>query len=162
MKIVSKIIKAIFWAILFGLSGVLFGFVLGQALGYSIIQSMIAGAVGMGIIGFLYGIMIRTSASPEPQVPARSRYRLEYCAWCRGTGVEGKRRPKVCSVCQGKGDVLVSQPSLLCPNCKGKGRVFMRRRCKVCQGAGWDDYVLVDQSVPRGSQSPQPQINANS
>ena len=72
-----------------------------------------------------------------PVVP--SKYIMEDCAWCAGTG---HRAEDGCPACQGNGKVLVSFPSINCPRCGGDGRATERTTysyplCAVCCGTGW-------------------------
>ncbi len=65
--------------------------------------------------------------------------RLETCAECGGTGAERGSRPTTCEMCQGRGEVRLSQGFLTvartCPKCRGEGEVN-RTPCPTCRGEG--------------------------
>jgi hypothetical protein len=44
---------------------------------------------------------------------------------------------------------VVSVPPHKCANCKGKGRSFLKRKCRVCAGAGWEAYNLLSPALAR-------------
>jgi DnaJ-class molecular chaperone len=98
----------------------------------------------------LYGAFIiapRPSSKKKTSTsrPEKPRFNFRSCAWCQGTGVEGKgKSKKQCSVCDGQKRVLVEAPYSECPKCKGKGHISMNRRCKVCHGAGWNTYAYIE------------------
>ena len=147
MRLVSRILRVTFWIIFFGIVGLLLGATIGLASDQSPSQSALIGAALIGLFGLIYGLMTpNIKPKPLPQ-PGRTKYGLEPCAWCNGTGTEGRRRKKPCGVCVGHGNVLVRQPPFKCPECDGKGRKIMARRCKVCNGSGWLDYLLPDQNL---------------
>jgi len=68
---------------------------------------------------------------------------MEKCTSCNGTGAEPGSSPEVCSHCQGRGVVKVTQQSMLgtisstrpCPYCEGKGSII-RNKCSKCRGEG--------------------------
>ena len=66
-------------------------------------------------------------------------HRLETCNTCSGSGLEPGTQSQVCSVCQGKGQVVRSQGffqiSTTCPVCHGTGRIITNP-CKDCGGEG--------------------------
>lgn len=68
-------------------------------------------------------------------------YALEPCGLCGGLGTN-TRSP--CAACNGKGSVLVHQPSIKCPRCGGDGKasgsqglIYSSRICIICRGSGW-------------------------
>jgi hypothetical protein len=68
-------------------------------------------------------------------------YALEQCALCKGVGGSAG---DPCLACNGKGNVLVHQPSLKCPRCAGDGKphgreslLYSAKLCVVCRGTGW-------------------------
>ena len=162
MRIVSRILRITFWTVFFGIAGLLLGATVGLALDRSPTQSALVGAVLIGLFGLIYGLVIPSSKpKPLPQ-PGRTTYGLERCAWCSGTGSEGRRRKKPCGVCVGHGNVLVRQPPFNCPECDGKGRKAMTRRCNVCKGSGWLDYLLPDQNIRTVAEPRRSRVKAES
>jgi DnaJ-class molecular chaperone len=68
------------------------------------------------------------------------KYASANCLWCKGSG---KDESRWCGACDGKGQVLVSQPALKCIRCEGTGVELDRMtyrvpRCVDCGGTGWD------------------------
>jgi DnaJ-class molecular chaperone len=70
---------------------------------------------------------------------SRTRYCLETCATCHGSGL-------ACEACDSKGWVLVQMPSQRCVRCEGSG--IERNRpasvspvCVSCFGSGWENVV---------------------
>jgi molecular chaperone DnaJ len=65
--------------------------------------------------------------------------RLEACAACKGSGVEGGGRRVVCDTCQGRGEVRMSHGFVTlarpCPRCLGEGQVNPNP-CPACRGEG--------------------------
>ncbi len=65
--------------------------------------------------------------------------RLETCPRCAGSGSADKAAPKVCSACDGHGQVRYSQGfftvARTCPQCRGEGRVIAHP-CPECRGEG--------------------------
>jgi molecular chaperone DnaJ len=65
--------------------------------------------------------------------------RLEGCEHCGSSGVEPGSRRVVCEMCQGRGEVRLSQGFLTvartCPKCRGEGE-RIETPCKVCRGEG--------------------------
>ena len=71
------------------------------------------------------------------------------CALCQGTGNYGKKgffkkEVIICTICNGKGSVLVASPPMTCGLCKGKGWFYDGRerehnmtQCHSCGGSGW-------------------------
>ena len=65
------------------------------------------------------------------------------CNECSGTGAQKGTTPKTCSVCGGRGQVMVNQrtpfgvvqTARVCDACKGKGKVI-DNPCKACSGNG--------------------------
>ena len=124
-------------------AGAIDGAAFGWAFGWSVMLSAQLGAVLAGGVGFLAGLLRRPRSRLLESEQREVRFNLESCAWCNGTGKEGKAQ-KQCSVCYGQGGLLAQHPSRKCLNCKGKGRVILGRRCKVCNGAGWSTYAHLE------------------
>src|SRR5687767_12616161 len=65
--------------------------------------------------------------------------RLEGCEHCTSSGVEPGSRRVPCEMCQGRGEVRLSQGFLTvartCPKCRGEGE-RIETPCKVCRGEG--------------------------
>jgi molecular chaperone DnaJ len=65
--------------------------------------------------------------------------RMEACDHCTGSGVEPGSRRVTCEMCQGRGEVRLSQGFLTvartCPKCRGEGE-RIETPCKVCRGEG--------------------------
>lgn len=65
--------------------------------------------------------------------------RLDRCQTCGGTGVEPGSRLATCEMCQGRGEVRLTQGFLTvartCPRCHGQGQVN-RHPCRACHGEG--------------------------
>ena len=65
--------------------------------------------------------------------------RLEACAPCAGSGVEPGSKRVRCDMCQGRGEVRMSQGFLTvartCPKCRGEGE-RIETPCKACRGEG--------------------------
>ncbi|MFN0303325.1 MAG: molecular chaperone DnaJ [Burkholderiales bacterium] len=63
----------------------------------------------------------------------------EDCVTCHGTGAKSGTQAKICTTCNGAGQVRVSQGFFslqqTCPNCHGSGRVIVDP-CGSCHGAG--------------------------
>jgi molecular chaperone DnaJ len=74
-------------------------------------------------------------------------HRLDNCTACNGTGLPPGTEPKICSTCQGRGQVIRSQGffqiSTTCPACHGQGRIITNP-CKECGGRG---KVRIDRKV---------------
>lgn len=146
-----KIVGAFFWGILGVVAGAIDGAAFGWALGWELLPSALLGAVLAGGVGFIAGLLRRPRTRLLESERRQTIFNLEPCAWCKATGKEGKAK-KQCSVCYGRGGLLVKQPARKCSNCKGAGRVLLGRRCKVCNGAGWSIYAhLEGASVHRQS-----------
>ncbi|MCS7116765.1 MAG: molecular chaperone DnaJ [Nitrososphaerota archaeon] len=79
-----------------------------------------------------------SGVTKEIQVP-----RTEVCKACHGSGAEPGTSPRVCSHCNGTGQIQQVRVSgftrfvtiTTCNVCKGKGQII-EHRCKVCRGAG--------------------------
>ena len=139
-----RIVRAIGWGFLLSFAGALNFVAFAYVFGWPLAQSALIGVVLAGGIGLVYGFFKQGSGQPRAgSRQTEANYKIKRCAWCGGTGKQGKRQ-KVCSVCHGQGSLLTAYPYHQCPNCKGKGRVFLRRRCKVCHGAGWKTYAHLD------------------
>jgi molecular chaperone DnaJ len=80
--------------------------------------------------------------------------RLTTCEPCAGSGVEpGSRRVK-CEMCQGRGEVRLSQGFLTvartCPKCRGEGE-RIETPCKACRGQGRERAEhLLQVKIPPG------------
>jgi molecular chaperone DnaJ len=65
--------------------------------------------------------------------------RLEACGSCAGSGVEPGSKRVTCEMCQGRGEVRMSQGFLTvartCPKCRGEGE-RIETPCKACRGEG--------------------------
>ncbi len=146
---------AILWGLGGGVFGLINGVVISWALGWPIIETALVIAVGVGLVSLLYYVLTpyrwRTAlqkSQPQPKRKRKSSYRSGSCAWCKGTGMEGKKkRQKPCTVCDGQGQVLVNQPPQTCHKCKGKGRLSLGRKCDNCYGAGWEIYGHLDDNL---------------
>jgi len=144
------VLNAILWGLGGAIFGALNGAVIGWATGQPIPQTALTAAGLGGVFGAIYGLLSPPPKRPKKQKTASSpenktRFNLKPCAWCNGTGLEGKgKSEKECSVCGGYKNVVVRQPQATCPKCKGKGRVSMGRKCKTCHGAGWENYGFLE------------------
>lgn len=65
--------------------------------------------------------------------------KLDACGDCDGSGAQPGSRAVTCSVCRGRGQVVVSrgffQVAQTCPNCHGTGRTI-EKPCRTCSGEG--------------------------
>jgi molecular chaperone DnaJ len=65
--------------------------------------------------------------------------RMEACDRCAASGVEPGSKRVTCEMCQGRGEVRLSQGFLTvartCPKCRGEGE-RVETPCKVCRGEG--------------------------
>lgn len=65
--------------------------------------------------------------------------REDVCAECLGTGAKAGTEPRICTTCQGRGQVIRSQGffqiSTTCPSCGGEGRTIVDP-CESCLGRG--------------------------
>jgi molecular chaperone DnaJ len=65
--------------------------------------------------------------------------KLDTCEGCRGSGAEPGSSTKICSTCDGRGQVVSSRGifsiAQTCPRCRGAGRV-VEKPCRACRGAG--------------------------
>lgn len=139
-----RIFRAIFGGMFGSIVGAVEGAAVGWAFDASPVNFAIWGALIIGGIGLMLRLLSPPGSSSEAGGRSEPKFKLEPCAWCRGIGIEGKKKPQPCSVCFGRGSLLTRQPATRCPKCKGKGRLFMGRRCKVCGGAGWEYYAHLD------------------
>jgi hypothetical protein len=141
-----RILSAIFWAIVGGFGGAVAGASFGRALGEPIWLGAALGAALAMVWGIIYGLLSPPRRREGVSGRRETRFTLERCAWCGGTGLEAKKGKagRACAVCDGQGEVLVVPPPRRCSKCKGKGRVILGRRCKLCNGAGWSTYALLD------------------
>lgn len=144
-----RIVSAILWGIVGVVVGAIEGGTFGWALGYVsvAIGTQIGAALGL-LTGLIYGFLAR-KAGPNSLGSSRRRVSFERCAWCQGTGWEDKKKQRRCGTCEGEGRVVVSVPPQKCVTCKGKGRSFLKRKCQVCAGAGWEPYSLLSPAVAR-------------
>jgi len=75
-----------------------------------------------------------TGVETKIQIP-----RLDGCEACGSTGVEPGSRRVTCEMCQGRGEVRLSQGFLTvartCPKCRGEGE-RIETPCKACRGEG--------------------------
>jgi molecular chaperone DnaJ len=75
-----------------------------------------------------------TGVETKVQIP-----RLEGCEPCGSSGVEPGSRRVTCEMCQGRGEVRLSQGFLTvartCPKCRGEGE-RIETPCKACRGEG--------------------------
>ncbi len=68
----------------------------------------------------------------------------ETCKTCNGNGAKPGTSPETCTKCGGRGQVTVTQQSILgmmrsvqtCPNCQGSGKII-REKCTGCRGTGY-------------------------
>lgn len=83
---------------------------------------------------------------------------LADCKTCDGKGAEKSEDVIVCSSCNGQGEVVSVQNTILgqirhaqtCPNCKGSGK-SIKNPCKECNGRGRSRYEKeVDVKIPAG------------
>lgn len=80
--------------------------------------------------------------------------RKERCATCAGSGAKPGTKPKACSVCGGRGQVMHSQGFFMiqttCPNCRGEGAVISDP-CSDCRGRGLIEKTsTITATVPPG------------
>ena len=65
--------------------------------------------------------------------------KLDSCEHCHGTGREADSKTKVCTTCNGRGQVITSRGifsvAQTCNRCGGTGKII-EHPCKVCRGAG--------------------------
>ncbi|MCB0172728.1 MAG: hypothetical protein KDI62_06445 [Anaerolineae bacterium] len=146
MRLIFGMLLAIIWA---G-AGLVASAAFVYAFHLNVVQTLGAGAVIGAVLGFIYGVLTPTPprrSSSAPPVPIRNRLALETCAWCRGTGLEGRKKsPQTCRVCLGEGRVLTEQPTRRCPRCRGKGRLLGGRRCPVCEGSGLASFQVFERT----------------
>ncbi len=85
-------------------------------------------------------------------------YCVEGCKDCNGTGAEKGTSPKTCPVCNGSGQVKVSQRTPFgvmqtqrnCDKCRGKGKII-EKPCRNCGGNGSVRIrKTVDVTIPAG------------
>jgi molecular chaperone DnaJ len=66
-------------------------------------------------------------------------YKQTLCSACRGTGCAPGTSPQLCSLCQGRGQVMQSSGffsiSSTCPQCRGQGGLITTP-CSECSGGG--------------------------
>lgn len=76
---------------------------------------------------------------------------VEICASCNGSGSRISHDEGVsqkCIACDGKGRVLVNQPSRKCPECNGTGWIRIGSAgplmpCPNCKGTGWPRPIII-------------------
>ena len=65
--------------------------------------------------------------------------KLDRCETCGGSGAEKGSSVKTCSMCGGRGQVMMTRGifsiAQTCPQCKGQGRI-LDKPCKPCHGEG--------------------------
>ena len=80
------------------------------------------------------------------------------CSHCEGLGAEPGSDVKTCSTCQGKGEVIRMQRTILgnmqarsvCPDCQGEGKTYSQA-CKKCHGQGRvQEKVKLTVKIPAG------------
>lgn len=80
------------------------------------------------------------------------------CDHCEGSGAEPGSDIKTCSTCQGKGEVIRTQRTILgnmqtravCPDCQGEGKTYSQA-CKKCRGEGrTQEKVKLTIKIPAG------------
>lgn len=156
MRLIWGILLAIIWAA----TGLMASAAFAYAFHLNIAQTLGTGAAIGAVFGFIYGVLAPTTprpnrSSPAKPVPIRSRLALETCAWCQGTGVEGRKKsPQPCRICLGEGRVLTEQPTQPCPNCRGKGRLWGGRRCRVCEGSGLASFQVFERTRKKITKTP--------
>jgi len=85
-------------------------------------------------------LILRAQRDINKKAHKHAGYALELCALCNGLGGSTENP---CAPCNGKGSVLVHQPSLKCPRCKGTGKPPVNDQltystlCIICRGSGW-------------------------
>jgi len=80
--------------------------------------------------------------------------RMETCEECKGSGARAGTNSKVCSTCQGAGQVRMSQGFFsvmrTCPTCEGEGEVI-DSPCRACGGQGRKQVVRnIEVKIPKG------------
>ena len=84
--------------------------------------------------------------------------RDEKCTVCNGSGAEPGSNPRVCSTCNGQGEVRQVHQTFLgsmvqvvtCPNCGGKGEVI-EKPCSNCHGRGLERKTIKKSvAIPAG------------
>jgi DnaJ-class molecular chaperone len=91
----------------------------------------------------------------ETAQTSRLRLSPENCATCNGQGIGPNQQ--TCACCQGKGRILVGQPSKRCPRCGGSGKpeagnCWCVEYCVICHGTGWiwtEFHLALDDSTIR-------------
>ncbi|MCB0164526.1 MAG: hypothetical protein KDI79_09885 [Anaerolineae bacterium] len=149
MRLIFGMLLAIIW----GAAGLVAGAAFAYAFHLNVGQTLGAGtAIGAGL-GFIYGVLTPTTSRRLPSsalAAVRNRLALEMCAWCRGSGVEGRKKAQQpCRVCLGEGRVLTEQPTQRCPRCRGKGRLWGGRRCNVCEGSGLASFQVFERTAKK-------------
>jgi molecular chaperone DnaJ len=80
------------------------------------------------------------------------------CDHCEGSGAEPGSDVKTCDTCQGKGEVITTQRTILgsmqaravCPDCQGEGKTYSQT-CKKCRGEGrTQEKVKLTVKIPAG------------
>ena len=82
----------------------------------------------------------RRTVGNEEQGVTTEQYDVEMCAWCYGSGRQGVSER--CTVCRGKGKVMVLQPPHRCITCNCTGRSDSDMDvCPRCAGSGWEGVL---------------------
>ena len=137
-----RVLSAILWGMIGTLVGAIEGGTFGWTLEYISVETGVQVGAALGLIaGLIYGFLAKKERF-ETGRSDRGSVSFEQCAWCQGSGWEDKKRQRRCESCEGEGRVVVAASSDRCPKCKGKGRSFPGRKCKVCEGTGWEAYSL--------------------
>ena len=80
------------------------------------------------------------------------------CTKCNGTGAKPGTSPETCPMCNGSGQVVMTQQSMfgmvrnvtVCPDCQGTGKII-REKCPDCRGTGFtSSRKKIQVSVPAG------------
>ena len=78
------------------------------------------------------------AGKPRQEVPQGDTTVVK-CSFCRGTGKDPfgiMSSMSTCSVCCGKGELLMEGPNRRCPHCQSTGAV-KTFTCGVCRGTGY-------------------------
>ncbi|MFZ4116242.1 MAG: molecular chaperone DnaJ [Chthoniobacterales bacterium] len=80
--------------------------------------------------------------------------KLDTCNSCNGTGAAPGAKISRCSLCQGRGQVVMSrgffQVVQTCPQCHGSGQVI-DKPCKTCRGEGCEERTSrINLKIPAG------------
>lgn len=151
-----RVLSAILWSVIGTLVGAIEGGTFGWTLEYTSVETGVQVGAALGLIaGLIYGFLAKKERFGTGRSD-RARVSFERCAWCQGSGWEDKKRRRRCESCEGEGRVIVAAPADRCPRCKGKGRAFPGRKCRVCEGAGWEAYSLFKPAPVLARKTPIP------